>query len=124
MGLVNFDTSKISLLIKCSILLIALSSCSKGSSGGSSGSSSKVSSSGLQSISPGYAAPGTDFECTAFNPTSLRGYPDATIDWLAFRAPNGLTRHHQFTLARRMGYTGSFGQGEHEAWLNSTGRLA
>lgn len=72
-------------------------------------------------IGYGYVNAGVpiDTNCATLNPDAARALSTQTIEWLASLQPNGLTLHEQYLVARKNGYTGAFGEGEHAAWLEA-----
>ncbi len=56
-------------------------------------------------------------DCRDLEPAAIRKLSEATIRWLATLQPSGLTLHETFVVARQTGFTGAFGQGEHNLFL-------
>lgn len=88
--------------------------------GGVNGLSANLSCTGtIQGITKGYIAANVPIGCDYFNPETIREMPVEVIEWMAEIFPTGLTRHHHWTIARTLGYSGEFGQGGHSAYLES-----
>lgn len=88
--------------------------------GGVSGLSANLSCTGTTAgIRVGYIAANVPLGCDNFTPEKIGQFSTEVIEWLAEILPTQVTRHHQWTIGRNLGYNGELGQGGHAAYLTA-----